>query len=112
MSALGRLAAYPIRFYRRWVSPLTPPMCRFRPTCSTYAIGALERHGLVRGAGLTVWRVLRCQPFCEGGHDPVPPPRGSAAMGVENACAGGSQVDTDALRRPPPSPKETADDSN
>ena len=63
----------PLRFYRRFLSPLKPPMCRFHPTCSQYAIEALERHGLVRGTGLALWRLLRCQPFCRGGHDPVPP---------------------------------------
>ena len=48
--------------------------CRFHPTCSQYAIEALELHGPVRGAGLAAWRVLRCQPFCRGGFDPVPEP--------------------------------------
>jgi hypothetical protein len=74
----GRLAAAPIRVYRRWISPFTPPSCRFHPTCSGYAIEALERHGLLRGTGLTLWRLLRCHPFCEGGHDPVPPVRAAA----------------------------------
>lgn len=69
---LGRFAALPVRGYRRFISPLKPPTCRFQPTCSAYAIEALELHGLFRGTGLTVWRVLRCQPFCKGGFDPVP----------------------------------------
>ena len=77
MSLLARLAAWPIRLYRRWLSPLKPPMCRFSPTCSQYAIEALERHGLLRGSGLAIWRVMRCQPFAQGGYDPVPPPRGA-----------------------------------
>jgi putative membrane protein insertion efficiency factor len=47
-------------------------MCRFSPTCSEYAIVALETHGLVRGSLYAVWRILRCNPLCEGGHDPVP----------------------------------------
>jgi hypothetical protein len=75
MNPLARLAALPLRFYRRFLSPLKPPMCRFSPTCSEYAIRALEVHGLVRGGALATWRLLRCQPFAKGGWDPVPPPR-------------------------------------
>jgi putative membrane protein insertion efficiency factor len=74
MRILARIAALPLRFYRRYLSPLKPPMCRFHPTCSTYAIQALEAHGLLRGGGLAAWRLLRCQPFAKGGFDPVPPP--------------------------------------
>ncbi len=66
----------PLRFYRRWISPLKPPMCRFAPTCSQYAIEAVEAHGIVRGGGLAIWRILRCQPFAHAGYDPVPPSRG------------------------------------
>ena len=62
----------PLRFYRRFLSPLKPPMCRFHPTCSQYALEAIEAHGVLRGLGLSTWRLLRCQPFCRGGHDPVP----------------------------------------
>lgn len=61
-----------IRFYRRRISPLTPPSCRFRPTCSAYALEAVQRYGAARGAWLTLRRLLRCQPFCKGGFDPVP----------------------------------------
>jgi putative membrane protein insertion efficiency factor len=70
------LAVAPIRFYRRFLSPLKPPMCRFEPTCSEYALVAVRVHGVVKGFLLGAWRLLRCQPLCEGGHDPVPP-RGS-----------------------------------
>ena len=70
------LATLPIRVYRRVIAPLKPPMCRFHPTCSAYALEALERHGVLRGTALTTWRLLRCQPFCKGGYDPVPPRRG------------------------------------
>ena len=62
-----------IRFYRRSISPLFPPSCRFVPTCSEYAMQALATHGLVKGLLLTVWRLLRCQPFARFGYDPVPP---------------------------------------
>ena len=73
MSFVSSIAAAPIRLYRRFVSPLKPRMCRFSPTCSQYAIDALETHGVVRGTGLALWRTLRCQPFARGGVDPVPP---------------------------------------
>ena len=75
MSLLARWAALPIRFYRRYLSPLKPPMCRFEPTCSGYALKAIEKRGIFVGSALTTWRPLRCQPFCKGGHDPVPPPK-------------------------------------
>ncbi|MDR1038014.1 MAG: membrane protein insertion efficiency factor YidD [Deltaproteobacteria bacterium] len=64
----------PVRFYRAFISPLTPPMCRFTPTCSAYALEALAVHGIWKGGLLTAWRLLRCQPLCKGGYDPVPPP--------------------------------------
>jgi putative membrane protein insertion efficiency factor len=61
-----------VRAYQWLLSPLLPPSCRFYPSCSEYAAQALRRHGLLRGSSLTVKRVLRCQPWCEGGVDPVP----------------------------------------
>ncbi|MCA8942686.1 MAG: membrane protein insertion efficiency factor YidD [Planctomycetes bacterium] len=64
-----------VAFYRKFLSPLKPPTCRFHPTCSAYAIEALRGHGALRGAWLTLKRLLRCQPFCKSGEDPVPPPR-------------------------------------
>jgi hypothetical protein len=72
MSPLAYLLALPIRLYKRFVSPLLPPACRFHPTCSVYALEALHKHGALRGLRLTVWRLLRCQPFHPGGFDPVP----------------------------------------
>ena len=62
-----------INVYRRVISPLFPPCCRFQPTCSSYAISALRVHGLLKGSLLAVWRILRCHPFTKGGYDPVPP---------------------------------------
>ncbi|MFL5354722.1 membrane protein insertion efficiency factor YidD [Archangium sp.] len=72
MSPLAWLLALPIRLYKRWLSPLLPPACRFHPTCSVYALEALQKHGALRGVRLTLWRLLRCQPFHPGGFDPVP----------------------------------------
>ena len=62
-----------IRLYQKFISPLKrSPCCRFTPTCSTYAIEAFKEWGFFAGFGLTVWRILRCNPFCKGGYDPVP----------------------------------------
>ncbi|MBE9046244.1 membrane protein insertion efficiency factor YidD [Pleurocapsales cyanobacterium LEGE 10410] len=61
-----------IRGYRRFVSPLFPPTCRFQPTCSQYAIEAIAIHGTVKGSWLAISRILRCHPFHPGGYDPVP----------------------------------------
>jgi uncharacterized protein len=58
--------------YRRWVSPMMAPHCRFTPSCSAYAIDAIATHGAARGAWLTVRRLAKCQPFFTGGYDPVP----------------------------------------
>ncbi|MFZ9871833.1 MAG: membrane protein insertion efficiency factor YidD [Steroidobacteraceae bacterium] len=63
-----------VRAYQLIVSPLLGPRCRFYPTCSHYALEALDTHGALRGSWLTLKRVGRCHPFCEGGYDPVPPP--------------------------------------
>ena len=75
MSVIKNVYTAPLRFYRRFLSPLKPPMCRFAPTCSQYAIEAVEIHGILRGSMLAIGRIARCHPFCKGGHDPVPPPR-------------------------------------
>jgi putative membrane protein insertion efficiency factor len=70
---LRRTAVLPIVFYRRWISPWTPPSCRFSPTCSAYTEEAILTHGFLKGAALGVWRILRCHPFSKGGREPVPP---------------------------------------
>ena len=61
-----------IGLYRKYISPLKPSCCRFTPTCSAYAIEAFQKRGFFVGFILTVWRILRCNPFCKGGYDPVP----------------------------------------
>jgi putative membrane protein insertion efficiency factor len=61
-----------VKAYRLLLSPLLPPRCRFHPSCSAYALGALERHGALRGSWLTARRLARCHPFHPGGIDPVP----------------------------------------
>lgn len=64
-----------VRGYQRFVSPLTPPRCRFQPTCSHYAMDALEKHGALKGTWLTLKRLGKCHPLHPGGWDPVPDPR-------------------------------------
>jgi putative membrane protein insertion efficiency factor len=66
------LALRVIAGYRRFLSPLLPPACRFVPTCSEYGYEAIAKYGIIRGGRLAVWRVLRCNPFVPGGFDPVP----------------------------------------
>jgi uncharacterized protein len=66
------LAFRSLRMYKRWISPAFPPSCRFTPTCSEYAMEAVERHGVLRGAMMSAWRLLRCHPLAKGGLDPVP----------------------------------------
>jgi uncharacterized protein len=61
-----------IRGYQRRVSPLLPPACRFVPSCSEYGYHAIEKYGIIRGGAMAAWRVVRCNPFCKGGFDPVP----------------------------------------
>ena len=77
-----------VRFYRVAVSPWTPPSCRYDPTCSAYALEALERHGAVRGSWLAFRRILRCHPWGGSGYDPVPGPSG------ETSGDGGQVIET------------------
>ena len=63
----------PVRLYRKFISPLKPvPCCRFTPTCSQYAVEAVREWGIVLGTILALWRIVRCNPFSDGGYDPVP----------------------------------------
>ena len=61
----------PIRFYRKYISPMTPPSCRFTPTCSEYAYEAVDKYGILKGGRLAIWRILRCNPWGGSGYDPV-----------------------------------------
>jgi len=67
-----RLLIRLVRFYQKGISPLKPPCCKYIPTCSQYAVEALERFGALKGTALAIWRILRCNPFSRGGYDPVP----------------------------------------
>jgi len=69
---LKRMLQGLIRGYQRWISPMLGPHCRFTPSCSQYASEAIERYGAIKGSWLAFKRLLRCQPLCKGGHDPVP----------------------------------------
>ena len=73
--AVLAVARLPFRLYRNTLGLLLPDACRFTPSCSHYAEQALAARGLLMGTALTVWRLLRCQPFSQGGFDPVPPAR-------------------------------------
>lgn len=62
----------PIKFYQHFISPFTPPMCRYTPTCSHYAVEAIMKHGPIKGTWLAIKRILRCNPWGGSGYDPVP----------------------------------------
>lgn len=69
---MKRLLLWLIAAYKRHLSPHLPPACRFEPTCSVYAATAIQRYGAWKGGRMALWRLLRCNPFCKGGYDPVP----------------------------------------
>lgn len=71
---MKHICIFLINLYQRYISPLKKKSsCRFYPTCSSYALEAYRVHGFLKGTVLTMWRILRCNPFCKGGFDPVPP---------------------------------------
>jgi len=72
MMVLKWILLTPIIFYQRCISPFTPASCRFTPTCSQYAKEAIIKHGPIKGLGLAIWRILRCNPWGGSGYDPVP----------------------------------------
>jgi uncharacterized protein len=69
--SMRRLAVLPIRLYQLAISPALGPRCKYEPSCSRYAIQAIQRYGVLRGLVLATWRILRCNPWSHGGHDPV-----------------------------------------
>jgi len=89
---MKQLAIKILRTYKRLISPMLPAACRYVPTCSEYAIEAVERFGIVRGGAMATWRVLRCNPFVKGGVDPAEQHCGSetrdaASLHVEAAAS-------------------------
>ena len=93
-----QLLLLPLRFYKWAISPLLPPMCRFHPSCSVYAMGAIAVHGPFKGTWLAARRVTRCHPFNPGGFDPVPPRNGLSA---ENVLAATEPEIVSRLKAPP-----------
>ena len=71
-SLLAKALIYLVRVYQRYISPLTPPSCRYSPTCSEYTVVALQRHGFLRGGWLALKRIASCHPWGGSGYDPVP----------------------------------------
>jgi putative membrane protein insertion efficiency factor len=94
-----------VRAYRLLLKPWLGNACRFEPTCSAYTIEALQRHGALRGAALGGWRLLRCQPWCDGGCDPVPERFPNPAAGLF------ARLGLPAGDAPPPSPDPMAADT-
>lgn len=91
-----------VRGYRRLISPLTPPSCRFFPTCSTYALTAIERFGPWHGSRLAIARILRCQPLHPGGYDPVPETLGAPTVDAAAALKRRSFSSDGLVGRPSP----------
>lgn len=68
---MKNILIYLIKLYRKYISPLSPPSCRFYPTCSQYSIEAITKYGAIKGSYLSLTRILRCNPFSKGGYDPL-----------------------------------------
>ena len=68
---MRRFAVRPVKMYRRFVSPMLPPSCRYWPSCSEYMLQAIQKHGVLKGGLLGAWRIIRCNPWSKGGIDPV-----------------------------------------
>ncbi|CAA7624346.1 membrane protein insertion efficiency factor YidD [Magnetospirillum sp. UT-4] len=86
MSPLAWLLRGLVRAYQLLVSPILPPSCRFTPSCSSFAMEALARHGAVKGTWLAICRVARCHPWNDGGYDPVPEPKSKGRAGTPPAA--------------------------
>lgn len=68
---MKKILIYIITFYRKYISPLSPPKCKYYPTCSQYALDAINKYGVLKGGFMAFYRILRCNPFSMGGYDPV-----------------------------------------
>jgi uncharacterized protein len=88
--SIKKLVLLLIQAYRRFISPLFLPSCRYQPTCSAYALEAVERFGVVKGGWLALGRILRCHPFHAGGYDPVP--LAPANLETDSGCGSGPPV--------------------
>jgi putative membrane protein insertion efficiency factor len=87
MSALRAIATAPIRLYQRALSPVMPQRCKYYPSCSEYAVGAVRQYGIVRGLILAAWRLLRCNPLSDGGVDLVEDQKLFAARARTHQCS-------------------------
>lgn len=90
-----------LRFYKKLLSPMLPPACRFEPSCSVYAYQSIQQHGVIRGVMLTAYRLMRCQPFSRPGYDPVPELAAPKAAGPELAEAEGEEAASPSSIAPP-----------
>ncbi|MEI3336444.1 MAG: membrane protein insertion efficiency factor YidD [Clostridium sp.] len=68
---MKKIILYLIKMYRTKISPMYPPRCKYIPTCSQYAVEAIEKYGVIKGGLMSIWRILRCNPFSKGGFDPI-----------------------------------------
>ena len=68
---MKKFVLFLIKLYRKYISPLSPPTCKYEPTCSMYAVQAIDKYGLLKGGPMAFFRILRCNPFSKGGYDPV-----------------------------------------
>jgi uncharacterized protein len=115
VTAPARALLAVVRFYQRAISPTRPPRCRFVPTCSAYAVEALERHGAARGTWLAVRRLAKCAPWHPGGVDLVPEPPGRVPGTPEAARSSSTPVPTPAATGPratPPAPRAPQEESS
>lgn len=69
---MKKILIFMIKLYRKYLSPMKSTKCPYFPTCSAYGLEAVEKHGAIKGGVLTIWRIVRCNPFSKGGYDPVP----------------------------------------
>ena len=93
---MKKIFIFIIKGYHKYISPILPGACRFEPTCSVYTVQAIERFGVIRGMLLGIWRILRCNPFCRGGYDPVPE-KFTFKRQIINTCVDNSKENADII---------------